>query len=85
MLEDDEGHEGNHEDEEKEDVSEGTSPFVQEAVRVVQENSLEAELVGVEPEHTEDNDGQQEAHHCNCDLPSSVVVEETTFKTSILG
>lgn len=56
MLEDDEGHEGNHEDEEEENISEGASPFVQEAVGVVEEDSLETEFVGVEPEHTEDND-----------------------------
>lgn len=77
VLEDDEGHEGDHRDEEDQDVHEGAGPLMQEAVSIIQEDALKAQLVRVEPEHGEDNDSQQEAHHCHRDLPSSVIVEET--------
>lgn len=76
-MEDDEGDESGEEEEEDEDVGEGAFDFVEELAGVVEEDALDAEGVGVEPEHAEEDDCQDEAEDGCYDLPGVVVVEET--------
>lgn len=75
VLEYEEGDQAGSEQEEERDVDEGARGVMEESAGIVQEDALKSELVGVEPEHAENDDCQHEAYNSDDNLPGAVVVE----------
>ena len=79
MLEHEEGDETSQEEHEQGDVGVDGVPVQQELLGVLQEDALHLDLIRVEEEHAQAEDGQQEADDGNRDFPSGGVAEVTAL------
>lgn len=85
MLEHEEGDESGGEEHEERDVGVDGHPVVEESSGVFEENALESEFGGVEEEHAEDDDGQDEGEDGHSNFPSVMRVVVTIMIRSVRG
>lgn len=80
MLPNDQGNEARHEDQVDGQVQNGRRVFVQESASVVQEESLDFNLVCVEAKHHERDDGHDKNNDGHCDFKPEYIIPETSLE-----